>query len=172
MARRSSPAPRSGCPVSIALELLGDRWSLLIVRDMMVRGYRTFREFQRSGEGIASNILSDRLQKLEAGCIVTREAATEDGRSTHYRLTPKGIALAPVLLELLIWSAHHEQTGAPCGVIDHMEQNRPAVLAETYRRWAERDPTPILPPFRDPADDQLLNEKSARKKSPKGKSTR
>ena len=152
--------------------MLGDRWSLLIVRDTMVRGYRTFREFQRSGEGIASNILSDRLQKLEAAGIVMREATAEDGRSIHYRLTPKGIALAPVLLELLIWSARHEQTGAPCAVIDHMEQNRAAVLAETYRRWAERDPTPILPPFRAPAAEPLLNEKKARKRSLKGKSTR
>lgn len=141
-----SAEPRSGCPVSRALDLLGDRWSLLLVRDMMVRGYRTFREFQRSGEGIATNILSDRLQKLEAAGLVEREA-TNDGRSTHYRLTGKGIALAPVLLELLIWGAHHEETDAPCAAIDHMEQNRAAVIAETYRRWAERDPTPILPPF-------------------------
>jgi DNA-binding HxlR family transcriptional regulator len=168
--RKPRSAPRSGCPVSIALELLGDRWSLLLIRDMMVRGYRTFREFQRSGEGIATNILSDRLQKLEAGGIVCREAA-EDGRSTHYRLTAKGIALAPVLLEMLIWSAHYEQTDAPSAVIDPMEQNRAAVLAETYRRWAERDPTPILPPFRA-AEEPPLNEKPASKKSPKGKSTR
>ncbi len=78
---------------------------------MMVRGYRTFREFQRSGEGIATNILADRLQKLEAGGVIIREAAAEDGRSTHYRLTAKGIALAPVLLEILIWGAHHEEDG-------------------------------------------------------------
>ena len=56
---------RSGCPVSISLELLGDRWSLLIVRDLMVRGFRTFKDFQESGEGIATNILADRLEKLE-----------------------------------------------------------------------------------------------------------
>jgi len=160
--------PRSGCPVSIALDMLGDRWSLLIVRDMMVRGYRTFREFQRSGEGIASNILSDRLQKLESAGMVMREAAADDGRSTYYRLTPKGIALAPVLLELLIWSARHQPTGAPCAVIDHMEQNRAAVLAETYRRWAERDPTPILPPFQTPAEKASANKKSTREKPQKG----
>ncbi len=147
MAGKPKPKRRSGCPVSISLDLLGDRWSLLLVRDMMVRGYRTFREFQRSGEGIATNILSDRLQRLEAGGVVSREAAKEDGRSTHYRLTPKGIALAPVLLELLIWGAHHEDTYAPCVAIAEMEQNRAATLAETYRRWEQRDSTPILPPF-------------------------
>ena len=135
--------------MSISLELLGDRWSLLLVRDMMVRGYRTFREFQRSGEGIATNILTDRLRKLEAGGIVTTEPA-EDGRSIYYRLTEKGIALAPVLLELLVWGARHEETGAPCGVVEEMAAHREAVLAETYRRWEQRDPTPLLPPFEAP----------------------
>jgi len=147
VARTSKAKARSGCPVSASLDLVGDRWSLLIVRDMMVRGYRTFREFQRAGEGIATNILADRLQKLEGGGILMREAAAEDGRSTHYRLTEKGIALAPVLLELLIWGAHHEKTDAPCAAIDAMEQNRSAVIAEAYRRWEQRDPTPLIPPF-------------------------
>jgi DNA-binding HxlR family transcriptional regulator len=160
VAAKSKANHRSGCPVSVALDLLGDRWSLLVVRDMMVRGCRTFREFQRSGEGIATNILADRLQKLEAGGVISREASREDGRSMHYRLTPKGIALAPVLLEMLIWGAHHERTDAPCAAIEEMERNRAAVLAETYRRWQQRDPTPILAPFKKKAN------------SPKGKSQR
>jgi DNA-binding HxlR family transcriptional regulator len=175
VASKSNPQRRSGCPVSIALDLFGDRWSLLIVRDMMVRGYRTFREFQRSGEGIASNILSDRLQKLEAAGILGSETAARDGRSTHYRLTEKGIALAPVLLEMLLWSARHEKTEAPCAVIDHMEQNRAAVLAETYRRWEQRDLTPILPPFRQQSaavaqdrSDRPSVRKINGRKSPKG----
>jgi DNA-binding HxlR family transcriptional regulator len=151
----------------MALELLGDKWSLLIVRDMMVRGYRTFREFQRSGEGIATNILTSRLKKLEEGGILFRERTAEDGRSTHYRLTEKGIALAPVLLELLIWGAHHEVTDAPCTMIDHMERNRAAVLAETHKRWEQRDPTPVLPPFSRTSNPEFKrNRKSI---SPKGK---
>ncbi len=165
MARKSNTKHRSGCPVSISLDLLGDRWSLLLVRDMMVRGYRTFREFQRSGEGIATNILADRLQKLEAGGILTREPAAEDGRSTYYRLTAKGIALAPVLLELLIWSGRNERTEAPAAVIEEMEKNRAAVLAETYRRWEQRDPTPILPPFK-------TQSRISKSNSPKGKTRR
>ena len=59
--------PRSGCPVSISLEKFGDRWSLLIIRDLMVRAYETFKEFQEAGEGIATNVLADRLRKLEVG---------------------------------------------------------------------------------------------------------
>lgn len=140
---------RSECPVSISLERFGDRWSLLIIRDLMVRGFRTFKEFQESGEGIATNILSDRLQKLEAAGIITAETDQTDGRRVNYRLTEKGIDLAPLLLELLIWGARHEETGAPCALIVNMEKNRAKVLAEVRRRWRDRDSTPLLPKFRN-----------------------
>jgi DNA-binding HxlR family transcriptional regulator len=144
---KSKTKHRSGCPVSITLELLGDRWSLLIIRDMMVRGLRTFREFQTSGEGISTNILADRLRRLEAAGIIAAESEKADRRRVNYRLTEKGIDLAPVLLELLIWGARHEPTAAPCALIENMARNREAVLAETRRRWQERDSTPILPRF-------------------------
>jgi DNA-binding HxlR family transcriptional regulator len=145
--RQRQTKHRSGCPVSISLEMLGDRWSLLIIRDLMVRGYRTFKEFEEAGEGIATNILADRLQKLQASGIVTSEDQRSDGRRKNYRLTEKGIDLAPVLLDLLIWGAHHEETEAPCAVITEMRRNREAVLAETRRRWQARDSTPLLPRF-------------------------
>lgn len=135
--------------MSISLERFGDRWSLLIIRDIMVRGYRTFKEFQESGEGIATNILADRLRKLEASEIICSEAEDSDGRKILYRLTEKGIDLAPVMLELLIWASRHEETAAPCAVIDQMANNREAVLAEVRRRWANRDTTPFLPKFKE-----------------------
>ncbi len=138
---------RSGCPVSVSLEIFGDRWSLLIIRDLMVRGYRTFKEFQNSGEGIATNVLAERLERLERAGMVSAEIDQEDSRRVNYRLTEKGIDLAPVMLELLLWGARHEKTGAPCEVIEQLARNREQVLAETRRRWAERDPRPILPPF-------------------------
>lgn len=131
--------------------MFGDRWSLLIVRDLMVRGYRTFKEFQGSGEGIATNILADRLHKLEAAGIITAEVHEKDARQVNYRLTGKGIDLAPVLLDLLIWGARHEETGAACAFIDKLEQNREMVLAEVRRRWQERDLTPFLPKFGNPS---------------------
>ncbi len=163
MAAKSIFGARSGCPVSVSLEVLGDRWSLLIIRDMMVRGCRTFREFQQAGEGIATNILADRLRKLEAAGVLSAEPAI-DGRSNYYRLTAKGIALAPVLLDLLIWGAQHEPTAAPSAIIEHMEQKREEILAEAFRRWQQRDLTPLIPPFKSPV-------KSPRtKSSPKGKS--
>ncbi len=149
VASKARARRRSGCPVSISLERFGDRWSLLIVRDLMVRGFRTFQQFQRSGEGIATNILANRLRRLETAGIVTTETDASDGRRVNYRLTEKGIDLAPVLLELLIWGARHEQTQAPCAVIERMGRNREQVLGEVRRRWLERDATPILPSFAD-----------------------
>ena len=90
----------------------------------MVRGFRTFREFQESGEGISTNILADRLQKLEGSGIITSEKGETDRRKVNYRLTEKGIDLAPVLLELLIWGARHEKTAAPCVLIRSSPDNR------------------------------------------------
>lgn len=122
---------------------------MLIIRDLMVRGLRAFKEFQESGEGIATNILADRLQKLEAAGIITGETEETDGRRLNYRLTEKGIDLAPVLLELLIWGARHEETEAPCALIAKMEKNREQLLAEVRQRWRDRDTTPVLPRFGD-----------------------
>jgi DNA-binding HxlR family transcriptional regulator len=136
---------RSGCPVNISLEVFGDRWSLLIVRDLMIRGFRTFKDFQTAGEGIASNILADRLQKLQTSGIIEAEVDEADRRMVNYRLTEKGIGLAPVMLELLVWGVRHENTGAPSAIVEQMAANREQVLAEVRKRWRERDPTPLLP---------------------------
>lgn len=145
VARKAGSRHRSGCPVNISLEVFGDRWSLLIVRDLMVRGFTTFQDFLESGEGIATNILADRLRRLKRSGIVTGERDENDGRRVIYRLTEKGIDLAPVMLELLIWGARHEQTGAPPAVIAEMAKSRQAVLEETRRRWRELDAAPLLP---------------------------
>jgi DNA-binding HxlR family transcriptional regulator len=115
----------------------------------MVRGFRRFKDFQDSGEGIATNILADRLRRLEAAQIFTAERDRGDARSVNYRLTEKGIDLAPVLLDLLIWGARHEQTGASCALLSQLENNREYILAEVRRRWSEGDSTPLLPKFTD-----------------------
>jgi DNA-binding HxlR family transcriptional regulator len=129
--------------------MLGDRWSLLIVRDLMVRGFHTFKEFQQSGEGIATNILADRLHKLEAAGIITAYGEERDARRVNYRLTEKGIDLAPVILELLLWGARHEETVAPCALIVRLQKNREEFLAEVRRRWLTLDSTPLFPRFGD-----------------------
>jgi DNA-binding HxlR family transcriptional regulator len=129
--------------VSASLEIIGDRWSLLIIRDLMVRGYRTFKAFEDAGEGIATNILSDRLRKLKSTGIIATEVDESDRRRVNYRLTQRGIDLAPALLELLIWGARHEETELPCSAIEKMAANREAVLNEVRRRWKKNDRTPL-----------------------------
>jgi DNA-binding HxlR family transcriptional regulator len=165
VSRGSTATRRYGCPVNVSLEVFGDRWSLLIVRDMMVRGLQSFKDFQESGEGIATNILADRLRKLQAAGIISAEREPGDGRRVNYRLTEEGIDLAPVMLELLIWGARHQETAAPCAVIDHMEQNRIQILSETRRRWQSRDRTPILPRFEESARREESKEDRAARRS-------
>lgn len=127
--------PRSGCPISIALEMLGDAWSLLIVRDLMFKDKQTYNEFLQGGEGIASNILADRLRKLEAAGIVDKRADPSDARRFIYRLSAKGIDLAPVLVELILWSARHETTDAPAPALRAMRGDREAFIAQVRQRW-------------------------------------
>jgi DNA-binding HxlR family transcriptional regulator len=115
----------------------------------MVRGFRTFKEFQQSGEGIATNILSDRLRKLRLAGIITVETEAADRRKVNYRLTGKGIDLAPVLLDLLIWGARHEKTRASRALIGKLEMDRELVLAEVRRRWQAGDLAPLIPRFGD-----------------------
>jgi DNA-binding HxlR family transcriptional regulator len=129
--------------VSRSLEILGDRWSLLVIRDLMIRGAKYFKDFQESGEGIASNILADRLRKLQKAGIISAEAGEKDGRRVDYRLTQKGIDLAPVLLELLLWGGQHEEDSMPTPMIEKMKHHREPILAEVRRRWRDRDHTPL-----------------------------
>lgn len=98
---------RSDCPISQSLEIWGDKWSLLIIRDLMFEGKRTYGDFLRSQEAIATNILASRLKKLQAtGLIISRPL--QDGE-THsgYALTQKGIDLLPVMLEIHLWAEKH-----------------------------------------------------------------
>lgn len=99
---------KSGCPVAWSLDLLGDKWTLLIVRDALVRDFTTFRQFLEAGEGIATNILSDRLKKLVDAGIMQRQKDPANRRSYIYLLTDKGRDLAPVLQELMRWGAKYD----------------------------------------------------------------
>ncbi len=131
------PQRRSSCPVNASLEILGDRWSLLIIRDLMLRSYRTYKEFLSSDEGIATNILAERLKRLEAAGIISTSGDAEDRRKVVYRLTAKGIDLAPIIVELILWGAQHEPTGAPPAAIRKMRARREHFLSEIRRNWEE-----------------------------------
>jgi DNA-binding HxlR family transcriptional regulator len=128
---------RSECPLNASIEMLGDRWSLLIIRDMMLRGFRTYKEFLECYEGIATNILADRLQKLVAYGIITSKADPADGRKVLYSLTAKGIDLAPVLTEMVLWAAAHEETGNQA-LVRLMKADKKKFLAGVRERLAGR----------------------------------
>jgi DNA-binding HxlR family transcriptional regulator len=117
--------------------MLGDRWSLLIIRDMMLRGSRTYKEFLESYERIATNILADRLRKLIAYGIITTELDPADGRKRIYLLTSKGIDLAPVMTEMVLWAAAHEETGNQA-LVGLMREDKEAFLAGVRKRWVDR----------------------------------
>ncbi len=134
---------RSECPLNASVEMLGDRWSLLIIRDMMLRGFRTYKEFLECYEGIATNILADRLRKLVAYGIVTTELDPSDGRKVIYLLTEKGIDLAPVLTEMVLWAAAHEDTGNQA-LVRQMQKDKTEFLAGVRKRWAKQ----VVPPER------------------------
>jgi DNA-binding HxlR family transcriptional regulator len=136
-AKKTAPKRRSGCPLNASVEMLGDRWSLLIVRDMMIRGFHTYKEFLDSEERIATNILADRLRKLEAHGIITTEPDASDGRKLVYSLTSKGIDLAPVLAEMVLWAARHEETGNQ-PLVHALQTNQQGVVTEVRERWAQK----------------------------------
>lgn len=101
-------ANRSGCPINLALEVLGDRWSLIVLRDMMFGARRRFRELlTRSEEGIASNILADRLKKLMEAGLLTRADDPSHKQKAIYSLTEPAIQLVPVFAQLGAWGRKH-----------------------------------------------------------------
>jgi DNA-binding HxlR family transcriptional regulator len=137
VSKKAGPKRRSVCPLNASVEMLGDRWSLLIIRDMMLRGARSYKTFLECYEGIATNILADRLRKLVAYGIISPEPDPSDGRKVIYLLTQKGIDLAPVLTEMVLWAAGHEDTGNQ-PLVRLMREDKEKFLAGVRERWARR----------------------------------
>ena len=107
--RNENKKRQSGCPVAFGLDTFGDRWSLLVIREIMLRGKTTYSEFMAADEGISSNILVDRLKHLEAEGILKKSRDPENHRSFTYALTKKGRDLAPILVEIILWSGTHDR---------------------------------------------------------------
>ncbi len=95
---------RSSCLIASALDLIGDKWSLLIIRDMLLHKKKTFKEMVASGEGVATNLLSARLKLLESLDVITKRKLLANKKENVYLLTEKGIDLAPIILEIVLWS--------------------------------------------------------------------
>ncbi|NKB47887.1 MAG: winged helix DNA-binding protein [Alphaproteobacteria bacterium] len=106
--RNEDKKRQTGCPVAFGLDTFGDRWTLLVIREMMLRGKKTYSEFHEIDEAISTNILADRLKHLETEGIIEKSRDPENGRSFTYALTKKGIDLAPIVLEIIRWSGKYD----------------------------------------------------------------
>lgn len=128
------PAPkRSACPINAYLEVFGDRWTMLIIRDLLFKGLTHYKDFLQGGEGVATNILASRLRLLESAGIIDSRNADKDARRRIYRLTSKGLDLAPILVEMVLWGAKHYRTAAPPAILRKMTRDRNAFLADLRR---------------------------------------
>src|SRR5260370_40720946 len=134
--KNPGPKRRFGCPLNASVEILCDSWSLLIIRDTMLRGFRTYKEFLGSYEKIATNILADRLQKLITHGIITTKCDPSDGRKFIYSLSPKGTDLAPVLTQMVLWAAAHEDT-ANKALVRQMRKDKEQFITAIRHRWPE-----------------------------------
>lgn len=126
---------KSNCPVNLSLEVIGDRWTLLIIRDMMFAGKKHFREFLQSDEGISSRTLADRLQTLQEEGIVTRQDDPGHKLKAVYRLTQAGINLLPVLVDLGCWGNRYRAADPGLGAIaEELAAGGPEAIARMKRR--------------------------------------
>ena len=129
---------RSDCPISFALDIFGDKWTFLIVRDMMFKGKHYYGEFLQAGEGIATNILADRLSLLEHEGIVVKSVDPTHGSKLIYKLSQKGIDLLPVLVEVIMWSAKYDKnTAADVKFVNRVKRDKDGLLKEISSRLKE-----------------------------------
>ncbi len=126
---------RSDCPVNFALEIFGDKWSLLVIRDLMFMGKTTYGDFLKGPEGIATNILANRLEKLETAELIIKAADPDNGTKFIYSLTERGKDLIPVMLEIVNWSGKHDpKTPTPKEMLKQISTNRQAVINKIRKK--------------------------------------
>jgi DNA-binding HxlR family transcriptional regulator len=107
--RKKSDEMWEGCPIRFGMGIFGDKWTLLIIRDLMFKGKKHFGEFSDPEENISTNILTDRLTKLQDNGIVTKQRDPSNNSKYVYRLTKKGVELLPVMLSIIDWSEKYDQ---------------------------------------------------------------
>ena len=120
---------RSHCPINFTLEHFGDKWSFLIIRDLMFKGKRHYNEFLEAGENVSTSVLGDRLRKLEAHGIISKEKDSVKKSRIRYSLTKKGIDLLPILIEMIIWGGEKDRlTESPEEFMDQAAQDKEALI--------------------------------------------
>ncbi|WP_375418089.1 winged helix-turn-helix transcriptional regulator [uncultured Hymenobacter sp.] len=128
--------PRSDCPISFSLDVLGDKWALLIVRDLVFAGKSTYGEFLQSAEKMATNILANRLAMLESQGFITKEVAADKRSKFTYRLTEKGLDLLPLLLEITRWGAKYSPAGGQVTLLQELAADKEATI-QKYRQLVQ-----------------------------------
>ncbi len=127
---------RSDCPVNFALQMFGDAWSLLVIRDLMFTERRTYSDFLGAEEGMATNILADRLERLQHAELIKREG---EGKGAMYGLTKKGLDLLPAMLEFVSWSARYDsETAAPKPFVARIRKDPSGVATELRKHLVRR----------------------------------
>jgi DNA-binding HxlR family transcriptional regulator len=130
-----NPPTRSTCPISFALEIFGDRWTLLVLRDLLLRSRNRYRELLLGEEGIATNVLADRLRRLERRGLIFKERDPADGRQYLYRPTQLALSLVPMLIEMTVWGARNGiGTSVDPALIERFETDREALIADIQAR--------------------------------------
>ncbi|MFD2718207.1 winged helix-turn-helix transcriptional regulator [Hymenobacter monticola] len=129
---------RSTCPVSTSLDVLGDKWALLILRDIVFAGKSTYGQFLQSAEKMATNVLADRLALLEAQGLLTKAVAADKKSKFTYRLTEKGLDTVPIIVELLLWGARHGSTVVAPGLLEELQAGKDAAVAKYQQRAREQ----------------------------------
>ena len=130
--------PRSNCPIACALDLLGDRWTLVVLRDVLLAQRRTFSDIAAQ-EGIATNTLTDRLERLIEAGVLKRRKDPRDGRSRRYVPTESGLGLIPVLVDLMVWGNKYTSGTGPAEIVARAVTDREALLVELIERARESD---------------------------------
>ena len=147
MSKQGLKGRRSDCPVNFAVETLGDKWSLVILRDIIFWGKHTYGEFLKSDERIATNILANRLEYLENEGLISKSPHPDDKRKDVYTVTELGVELVPMFLEMIAWSANNEiwQTMDHCGTPEQVafvqkaaSTNNKSKLIEEVKRIVRR----------------------------------
>ncbi len=134
-----SPAqdPRSGCPVVFALDIFGDRWTLLVIRDMALRGFTTYSELLAAEESISTNILADRLKRLETAGVITKRRDPDHGAKFHYELSQAGLDLIPVLIAMMRWSCKHDANSPVSAGLKRRIAREPDAMAKEFVKKAK-----------------------------------
>ncbi len=125
---------RSNCPISCSLEIFGDKWTLLILRDIMLRGKSSYGEFLDSEEKIATNILADRLKLLETEGVLSKRVSPDNKSKYIYSLTEKGVDLLPIIIEIMDWGAKYNANCPRKELGKRIEKDKAEVIEEYFAK--------------------------------------